>query len=49
MAGCGAGELLAAHVTGGELPPYAPWFLLERYGDLEYQKLLEDWDESGQL
>ena len=49
MAGCGAGELLAAHVTGGDLPSYAPWFLLERYKDPEYQKLLEEWDESGQL
>ncbi len=49
MAGCASGELLAAHLTGSELPPYAPWFLLERYEDLEYQKLLEDWDESGQL
>jgi len=49
MAGCGLGELLAAHVTGGDLPPYAPWFLLERYDDPEYQKLLADWDESGQL
>ena len=49
MIGCAAGELLAAHVTGGELPSYAPWFLLERYEDLEYKKLLETWDASGQL
>jgi len=49
MAGCGAGELLAAHLTGGDLPSYAQWFLLERYEDPEYQKLLQDWDESGQL
>lgn len=49
MAACGSGELLAAHMTGSKLPPYAPWFLLERYEDPEYQKLLEDWDESGQL
>jgi glycine/D-amino acid oxidase-like deaminating enzyme len=49
MAGCGAGELLAAHVTGGDLPDYASWFLLERYQDPDYQALLEDWDESGQL
>ncbi|MCP4537993.1 MAG: FAD-binding oxidoreductase [Chloroflexi bacterium] len=49
MAGCAAGELLAAHMTGSEPPPYAPWFLLERYEDPEYQKLLADWDESGQL
>ena len=49
MAGCGAGELLAAHVTGGDLPPYAHQFLLERYEDPDYQALLDDWDESGQL
>jgi glycine/D-amino acid oxidase-like deaminating enzyme len=49
MAACAAGELLAAHVTGGELPPHASWFLLERYEDPAYQALLEDWDESGQL
>ena len=49
MAACAAGELLAAHVTSDDLPPYAPWFLLERYQDPEYKKLLEDWPESGQL
>jgi glycine/D-amino acid oxidase-like deaminating enzyme len=49
MAGCAAGELLAAHVTGADLPSYAPWFLLDRYEDPEYQALLADWDESGQL
>jgi glycine/D-amino acid oxidase-like deaminating enzyme len=49
MAGCGAGELLAAHVTGGDVPDYARWFLLERYEDPDYQALLDDWDESGQL
>ena len=49
MAGCGAGELLAAHLTGSKLPPYAPAFSLERYKDPEYQKLLETWAESGQL
>lgn len=49
MAGCGAGELLAAHVTGGDVPSYAHRFLLERYEDPGYQALLDDWDESGQL
>jgi glycine/D-amino acid oxidase-like deaminating enzyme len=49
MAGCGAGELLAAHLTGSKLPHYAPAFSLERYEDPEYQKLLETWAESGQL
>jgi glycine/D-amino acid oxidase-like deaminating enzyme len=49
MAACASGELLAAHMTGSELPPYAPWFSLERYEDPEYQELLENWDDSGQL
>jgi len=49
MAACGAGELLAVHLTGSELPHYAPAFALERYEDPEYQKLLESWGESGQL
>lgn len=49
MAACAAGELLAAHVTGSQLPPYASWFALERYQDPEYLKLLENWGASGQL
>jgi sarcosine oxidase subunit beta len=49
MAACAAGELLAAHLTGGALPHYAPAFLLERYQDPGYQRLLETWEESGQL
>ena len=49
MAGCGAGELLAAHLTGGEVPAYASAFLLERYADPAYQALLAGWDASGQL
>jgi len=50
MAGMAAGELTASHVAGGELPAYASAFLLDRYGDPEYQKLLENWDSgSGQL
>lgn len=49
MAACAAGELLACHVAGRPLPDYAPWFLLERYQDAAYLKLLEEWDSSGQL
>jgi glycine/D-amino acid oxidase-like deaminating enzyme len=49
MAGCGAGELLAAHLTDNNLPHYASAFSLERYKDPDYQKLLETWAESGQL
>ena len=49
MAACGAGELLADHLTGSTLPHYAPAFFLERYEDTAYQELLEAWGESGQL
>jgi glycine/D-amino acid oxidase-like deaminating enzyme len=49
MASPAAGDLLAAYLTGTELPSYAPWFLLERYQDPEYQKLLEDWGDTGAL
>jgi len=49
MAACSAGELLAAHITGGELPRYAPELILDRYQDPVYQKLLEDWVDEGQL
>jgi glycine/D-amino acid oxidase-like deaminating enzyme len=49
MAACGAGELLAAHLTGSTLPHYAEAFVLQRYEDPKYQKLLETWGDSGQL
>jgi glycine/D-amino acid oxidase-like deaminating enzyme len=49
MAACGAGELLATHLTGSKLPHYASAFALERYDDPKYKKLLETWAESGQL
>jgi glycine/D-amino acid oxidase-like deaminating enzyme len=49
MSSCAVGELLAAHVTGAPLPPYAPAFLLERYEDPAYQKKLDEWGDSGQL
>ena len=49
MAACGAGELLAAHLTGGSLPHYASAFTLDRYHDPAYQKLLAGWDKTGQL
>ncbi len=49
MAGCGAGELLATYITGGELPDYASWFRPDRYEDPEYRRLLADWDQTGQL
>lgn len=50
MAAMAAGELLAAHITGGALPDYAPDFLLSRYDDPAYQAMLADWDPTtGQL
>jgi glycine/D-amino acid oxidase-like deaminating enzyme len=49
MAACASGELLAAHITGDELPPYSPAFKLERYNDLAYQQLLKNWGNEGQL
>ncbi|RME70445.1 MAG: FAD-binding oxidoreductase [Chloroflexi bacterium] len=49
MASSAAGELLAAHVVGTDLPDYAPAFLLSRYEDPAYQALLENWGDSGQL
>lgn len=49
MAGCGAGELLAAQITGSKLPHYAAAYHLERYQDPQYQKLLENWTSNGQL
>ena len=49
MSACAAGELLASHIAGNHLPPYAPAFSMERYDNPEYQKKLENWGESGQL
>jgi glycine/D-amino acid oxidase-like deaminating enzyme len=49
MSACGAGDLLAAHITGADLPSYARAFQLSRYTDSKYTKQLESWSESGQL
>jgi glycine/D-amino acid oxidase-like deaminating enzyme len=50
MASMAAGELLGNHMSGSTLPDYATAFLLSRYEDPEYKKLLESWDAtSGQL
>lgn len=50
MAAMAAGELLAAHVCGQELPAYAPFFELRRYEDAAYQALLRSLDATtGQL
>jgi glycine/D-amino acid oxidase-like deaminating enzyme len=49
MAACAAGELIAAYISKGDLPDYAPVFRLERYSDAHYLKLFEQLDSSGQL
>lgn len=49
MAACAAGELLAAHITGGALPPYAAAFSPERYANPAYVSSLADWGRTGQL
>jgi glycine/D-amino acid oxidase-like deaminating enzyme len=50
MAGMAGGELLAAHVAGTTLPDYAKDFLLSRYQDPDYQRLLVELEAaSGQL
>ncbi|MCB1741270.1 MAG: FAD-binding oxidoreductase [Gammaproteobacteria bacterium] len=49
MAACGAGDLLARHVHGAELPSYADAFVLSRYEREDYQRLLQAWPASGQL
>jgi sarcosine oxidase, subunit beta len=49
MASNGAADLLADHIAGRRLPPYAPAFLLSRYDDPAYRERLEQWGDSGQL
>lgn len=49
MVSAGAGELLAAHVTGTELPGYADAFRLSRYEDPGYMAEIDMGSDSGQL
>jgi len=49
MSSNSAADLLAAHITGAPLPHYASAFMLDRYNDPAYQKLLDTWGDSGQL
>ena len=49
MSACGVADLLSAHISGAQLPGYAPAFALRRYDDPGYQKKLESWGDSGQL
>jgi glycine/D-amino acid oxidase-like deaminating enzyme len=49
MASCAGGELVARHITGAPLPDYAPAFLISRYQNPQYIKLLDQWGDGGQL
>jgi sarcosine oxidase subunit beta len=49
MAACAAADLLADHMTGALLPAYAAAFSPARYADPAYLRLLENWDDAGQL
>jgi glycine/D-amino acid oxidase-like deaminating enzyme len=49
MSACAAGELLASHILGGQLPAYASAFALSRYEDPGYRARLANWGEDGQL
>jgi sarcosine oxidase subunit beta len=49
MSSNGAADLLADYIAERPLPPYAPAFHLDRYDDPAYQKLLDNWGDSGQL
>ncbi|HUG36382.1 MAG TPA: FAD-binding oxidoreductase, partial [Candidatus Limnocylindrales bacterium] len=49
MSSNGAADLLADHISGCPLPPYADAFRLDRYEDPAYQSLLANWGDSGQL
>jgi hypothetical protein len=49
MVASGVGDLLARHITGADLPDYAPAFLLSRYDDPQYLDAIEMGAGSGQL
>lgn len=50
MAAHSAGELCALHATGDRLPDYAAAFLPSRYGNPDYNRLVEQWGKLvGQL
>jgi glycine/D-amino acid oxidase-like deaminating enzyme len=49
MVAAGAGDLLARHVVGAELPDYSDAFLLSRYDDPAYLTSIAGSGRSGQL
>ena len=50
MSAHASAELLAQHITGDVLPPWAKWFLPSRYDDARYRAEVERWGSLvGQL
>ncbi len=49
MVSAGVGDLVAAHVTGAELPGYAAGFSIDRYEDPAYRHSIAGLTSSGQL
>lgn len=49
MVAAGAGDLAARHITGSDLPEYAPDFLLARYDNPDYLADIATAADSGQL
>lgn len=49
MASCAAGELMAQWMTGADLPDYAPLFAPSRYANADYQQLLAQISQTGEL
>jgi len=49
MASPATAELVALHISGGELPTYADAFHPARFDDPDYLAKITDWDDSTQL
>lgn len=49
MVASGGADLVSRHITGEELPDYAPDFQLSRYDDPDYMTTIRSGVESGQL
>jgi hypothetical protein len=49
MASAATAEMVALHITQGQLPDYAGAFLPARFDDPEYLALIEGWDDTTQL
>jgi glycine/D-amino acid oxidase-like deaminating enzyme len=49
MASAATSELVALHITGGNLPDYAPAFHPARFDDQEYVAKIAEWDDTTQL